>query len=761
MGAGEPLVVPLVSARAYGSSLVGSKALNIGRVMNAGFNVPRGFCVTTTVYKRFLEHGKLGAFIAMELGRKPLQEMRWEEIWDTALRIRSAFLSVPVPAALCTELAAALAEYDPKGLFAVRSSAPGEDSAAGSFAGLHESQVGVTGLGGVLEALPLIWASLWSDAALLYRRELQLDPTRSCMAVIIQEMVDRTPSGVAFARDPRRPCADQALVEAVPGLCADLVDGTIEPDRWTVNNATGEIHEWLPGVRESDSSSEAPLLDDGELRTVLRTLAGLEKLLNWPPDMEWTGRGEELTVLQARPITTLASQGGQERSWYLTLRPARRRLSRLCRRVAEELIPQLEALGGALATQALDDLDDQALAKVIDERLEAVNEWKRVYKDEFIPFAHGVRQLGLYYNDVVKPHDPYEFVGLLSNEEMLATRRNRALGELALAVREDTSIEKALVATVESGSTHASVWRNLKRELDQTPSGEEFFSAFQNVVTTYMDVTYQDSRLNERPELVLRTVLEMSRKASTSHEESVNSSVSARDELERRLLEAAGALRRDEAEEVLRVGRISWRLRDDDNLLVARLDSQLVRALELAAARLRRANQLRGERPPTPDDARQLAAALREPASTATLSRPASSDADNSENADGVGAPRQLTGQPASPGLASGRARSIRSADDLSRFLAGEILVCDAIQPNMTQLVPLASAIVERRGGMLIHGAIIARELGIPCVNGVRDAVDVLQDGQLVSVDGNLGIVTVGPPDFDVEFAMDYGVSTT
>ena len=69
----------------------------------------------------------------------------------------------------------------------------------------------------------------------------------------------------------------------------------------------------------------------------------------------------------------------------------------------------------------------------------------------------------------------------------------------------------------------------------------------------------------------------------------------------------------------------------------------------------------------------------------------------------------------------------------------------------MTHLVPLASAIVERRGGMLIHGAIIARELGIPCVNGVRDAVDVLENGDQVTVDGHLGIVTVGPPELDLE----------
>ena len=69
----------------------------------------------------------------------------------------------------------------------------------------------------------------------------------------------------------------------------------------------------------------------------------------------------------------------------------------------------------------------------------------------------------------------------------------------------------------------------------------------------------------------------------------------------------------------------------------------------------------------------------------------------------------------------------------------------------MTHLVPLACAIIECRGGMLIHGAIIARELGIACVNGVHDAMDLLEDQELVTVDGYLGIVSVGPPDFRAE----------
>jgi len=62
-------------------------------------------------------------------------------------------------------------------------------------------------------------------------------------------------------------------------------------------------------------------------------------------------------------------------------------------------------------------------------------------------------------------------------------------------------------------------------------------------------------------------------------------------------------------------------------------------------------------------------------------------------------------------------------------FKNDEILTCGALGSNMTIMVPLAADIVERRGGMLIHGAIIAREYGLPCVTGVTDATPLIQTG--------------------------------
>ena len=105
---------------------------------------------------------------------------------------------------------------------------------------------------------------------------------------------------------------------------------------------------------------------------------------------------------------------------------------------------------------------------------------------------------------------------------------------------------------------------------------------------------------------------------------------------------------------------------------------------------------------------------------------------------------RQLVGQPAGPGIARGRARVIQKHSDLADFRHGEILICDAVDPNITFVVPLAAAVVERRGGMLIHGAIIAREYGLPCITGIPDATTLIKTGDAITVDGYLGIVTLG-----------------
>ena len=92
---------------------------------------------------------------------------------------------------------------------------------------------------------------------------------------------------------------------------------------------------------------------------------------------------------------------------------------------------------------------------------------------------------------------------------------------------------------------------------------------------------------------------------------------------------------------------------------------------------------------------------------------------------------------------ARGKARVVKSKEDIFEFKQGEILVVDSVEPNKTFIVPLAAGIVERRGGILVHGAIIAREYEIPCVTGVVDASKLIVTGDKLTVDGYLGIVII------------------
>jgi pyruvate,water dikinase len=364
-----------------------------------------------------------------------------------------------------------------------------------------------------------------------------------------------------------------------------------------------------------------------------------------------------------------------------------------------------------------------------------------------------VRHLAVYYNDAVRPRDPYEFVGLLRGEDMLAAQRNRALRALASRLARNGPLMSMVEASLGRASDRA-VGLDLGRSVRELPGGVAFLEEFERFRHSFMDIPFAGERLAERSDSLWSLLVEM---AKSRDEDRPGTGKDARvppavDQLERRLFDAVGEDRRQEAAEVLRIARLSWTLRDDDNLLLGKVESQLLRALSLAAARLRASGRLRG-REPREGDAPELIRALRDPELDRLDLSEAEQRGTTSETSD-TATPRQLVGQPAAPGSATGRVKRIRSADDFARFQAGDVLVCDAIQPIMTHLVPLASGIVERRGGMLIHGAIIARELGIPCVNGVSKAADALGDGDLVTVDGHLGIVTVGATDFELEKAF-------
>ena len=79
----------------------------------------------------------------------------------------------------------------------------------------------------------------------------------------------------------------------------------------------------------------------------------------------------------------------------------------------------------------------------IEQRRRAHDHWVEVYSRDFIPLAHGIRLFGQFYNDVVRPADPYEFMTLLAATPMLSVHRNRELSRLGARVREDSGANTA------------------------------------------------------------------------------------------------------------------------------------------------------------------------------------------------------------------------------------------------------------------------------------------------------------------------------
>ena len=100
----------------------------------------------------------------------------------------------------------------------------------------------------------------------------------------------------------------------------------------------------------------------------------------------------------------------------------------------------------------------------------------------------------------------------------------------------------------------------------------------------------------------------------------------------------------------------------------------------------------------------------------------------------------QLKGIGVSWGKVTGKVKLVRKPEDLEGF-TDEIIVTEMTDPSMVMAINNAKAIITEKGGMLSHPSILARELGIPAVVGVKKALDYLEDGEEVEVDGSQGTI--------------------
>lgn len=103
-----------------------------------------------------------------------------------------------------------------------------------------------------------------------------------------------------------------------------------------------------------------------------------------------------------------------------------------------------------------------------------------------------------------------------------------------------------------------------------------------------------------------------------------------------------------------------------------------------------------------------------------------------------------LKGDPASPGIAIGPARIIKTAHEIGKVEKGEVLVAPQTNPDYVPAMKKAIAIVTERGGRTSHAAIVSRELGIPAVVGAEDAIKKIKNGLVITVNGTTGDIYKG-----------------
>ncbi|PSR23654.1 MAG: hypothetical protein C7B45_02490 [Sulfobacillus acidophilus] len=107
------------------------------------------------------------------------------------------------------------------------------------------------------------------------------------------------------------------------------------------------------------------------------------------------------------------------------------------------------------------------------------------------------------------------------------------------------------------------------------------------------------------------------------------------------------------------------------------------------------------------------------------------------------GATHEVRGFAASPGRYVGPVRIVRSPEEFFKVQHGDVLVCRTTAPSWTGLFATVGAVITETGGILSHASTVAREYGIPCVVGTREATRVFHDGDRVLVDGNRGIAVI------------------
>jgi len=333
-------ILPFESVGLDDIAVVGGKNASIGEMTQnlaeAGVRVPGGFATTAEAYRAYLHDTGVGDRIAALLDGVDGEDVGL--LAERGRAVRQLILGTPLPEELLRavrEAYAALGEAGGLPAVAVRSSATAEDLPEASFAGQQETFLNVRGEAALLQHVRKVYASLFTDRAIAYRRHHGFDHADVALSVGVQRMVrsDLGASGVAFTLDTESGFQGAVFVTATYGLGELLVQGAVNPD---------EVYLYKEGLRAGrppvlqrrlgskaekmiygsgdtlvetvpvpDADRRRFALTDDELVDLGRQALAIEDHYGRPMDIEWAKDGEDglIYLLQARPETVQSRSG--------------------------------------------------------------------------------------------------------------------------------------------------------------------------------------------------------------------------------------------------------------------------------------------------------------------------------------------------------------------------------------------------------------------------------------------------------------------
>jgi pyruvate,water dikinase len=303
----------------------GGKGANLGEMTRAELPVPPGFVVTADAYQQFLDANDLKERIAAQL--RDLNPSESNDLGVACEEIQRWIIEASVPDEIVAIIRDAYAQLSSRGktdaeFVAVLSSATAEDTKAASFAGMNRSFTNVRGADELFTRVRECWASLYGERVIIYRAGKQMKD-EPAIAVVVQKMVNSDKAGVMFTADPATGDGSVIVIEAAWGLGDVVVGGQVSPDHLVVNKETGGITErrighktfkLVRGDKGVDSRVEldkteayAPVLTDDEIARLVQMARRNEEHYEQPQDIEWAIEGQEVLIVQSRPITVAAA----------------------------------------------------------------------------------------------------------------------------------------------------------------------------------------------------------------------------------------------------------------------------------------------------------------------------------------------------------------------------------------------------------------------------------------------------------------------